>query len=279
MSLHLPRKNSVETMLEAFEWLKRNPVLILLFLVVGLVDGLGEASTVFSILGFLLIIFADGVAHRFAFAEVRGESTTIGDEIDPVLGRLLSLIGATVIYVVAVAIGLILLIVPGIYLALRLSLAFPAIVIDDENAFEGLETSWNVAHGNLLKLLGITLLAFLVVFSTAIVAAIFSVALESIVFAVAVGTIVTGIVGPIVQLSYARVYLENRESGLARSTDRWSDDQSRPAGHTQDDDWGTDENGDWGTTDDDWNTGGEDRTTGDERRETDDEDDDRNLSW
>ncbi|MDG5761398.1 glycerophosphoryl diester phosphodiesterase membrane domain-containing protein [Natronococcus sp. A-GB1] len=223
MTARPQRKNSVDTMAEAFGWLKRNPELILLFLIVGLVDGLGEVSFLFGLLGFLLLIVADAVAHRYAYAEVREVTTSIGDEVGHVLGRLLSLVGATLIYFVAVTIGLLLLILPGIYLAIRLSLAFPAIVIDDENALGGLETSWNVAKGNLLKLFGISVLAFLALFSTGIVAGVVGVAFESVVAVATISAVVTAIVSPIVQLSYARVYLENRPDSESGSTDRDDD--------------------------------------------------------
>ena len=220
MTTRLQRKNSVDTMAEAFEWLKRNPELILLFLVVGLVDGLEEVSFLFGLLGSLLLVVADAIAHRFAYAEAKNGATSIGDEIEHVLGRLLSLVGATLIYFVAVALGLVLLILPGIYLAIRLSLAFPAIVIDDENAFDGLATSWNVAEGNLLKLLGISLLAFVVIFSTTLVVAIFGTLFESVALIAIVSAVITAVVSPIVQLSYARVYLENRSGSGPESVDR-----------------------------------------------------------
>lgn len=211
MNVRLARKSAIDTILEALEWLQRSPILILAFLVVGVVDALGEMSALFALLGLLLMVFVDGVAHRFAYAEVVGERTTFGDEVGPVVDRYLSLLGAFVVYIAAVTVGLLLLILPGIYLALRLALAFPAIVIDDQGAFEGLATSWDVAQGNLLKLLGITLLALVVFFSTVFVAAVVTVGLDSIVPLVLVSGAVTAIVGPVVEMAYARVYLENRD--------------------------------------------------------------------
>ena len=231
MTTRLPRKNSVDTMREAFEWLERNLALIPVFLVVGLVDGLSEVSALFGLLGSLLLLVANGIAHRFAYAEAQERATTIGDEVGHVLGRLLSLVGAALIYAVVIAIGLVLLIVPGIYLGLRLSLTFPAIVIDDESAFDGLGTSWNVAQGNLLKLLGISLLAFVAVFSTAFVAAIVGVTVESVAIVALVSAVITAVVAPIVQLSYARVYLENRSGTESERSDRGDDD---PWGSTGD---------------------------------------------
>lgn len=244
------RKNTVETLLEAVEWLTRNPPLILAFLIVGLIEGLGEASPIFSLLGVVLVVFVDGIAHRVAYAEAGGEGTTIGSEAGPVLERLLSLLGAFVVYVIAVVIGTVLLIVPGIYLGLRLALAFPAIVIDDQRAFEGLSTSWAVAQGNLLKLLGISVLAVVVALSTLIVGLVFSAALDSVVFMAIISAVVTAVLSPIVEMSYARVYLENRDDGAqpAGTDRRPADRRDRDTDHSRDDTWGNDswdDDSDW----------------------------------
>lgn len=209
----LERKNAIDTMGEAFGWLRRNPVLILAFLVVGAVEALGDEVLLIGLVGVLLTVFVDGVTHRFALAEAAGDRTSFVDEVGPVLDRYVSLLGAFVVYVFAVAVGLLLLIVPGIYVGVRLSLAFPAIVIDDQRAFDGLRTSWDVAHGNLLKLLGISVFAILVALSTIIAAGVVTVALDSLALLIAVSALVTAILSPIVELSYARVYLENREEG------------------------------------------------------------------
>jgi len=249
------RKNTVETLLEAVEWLTRNPPLILAFLIVGLIEGLGEASPIFSLLGVVLVVFVDGIAHRVAYAEAGGEGTTIGSEAGPVLERLLSLLGAFVVYVIAVVIGTVLLIVPGIYLGLRLALAFPAIVIDDQRAFEGLSTSWAVAQGNLLKLLGISVLAVVVALSTLIVGLVFSAALDSVVFMAIISAVVTAVLSPIVEMAYARVYLENRDDGAQpagvhrpEGGREQFDDRVRDTDDSRDDAWGDDswdDDSDW----------------------------------
>ena len=282
MDVTVDRKNTVETMLEALEWLKRNPILILAFFVVGLVEGFGEESLFFSLLGLVLVVFVDGIAHRFAYAETAGEQTTIGEEAGPVLKRLLSLLGAFVVYIVAVVIGFIFLIIPGIYLGLRLALAFPAIVIDDKRAFEGLSTSWDVAHGNLLKLLGISVLAIVVALSTIIVAGAFSAALDSIVLLAIISALVTAILSPIVELSYARVYLENRggDDRQPSTVDRGRDDDRRQPGKRR---YDTDDNRDDTWNEDSWedDSDWDDDPWGDDSDRDDpwgDRDDDRDRS-
>jgi hypothetical protein len=128
-------------------------------------------------------------------------------------------------YVVAVTVGLILVILPGIYLFVRLSLAFPACVIDDRDALESLKTSWAVAKGNLLKLFGITVLSLLVIGGAGIATALFTGFGDGFFLAfAAVGALVGAVLSPIVQFAYARVYLENRPAPETEPGDGLDDD-------------------------------------------------------
>lgn len=60
----------------------------------------------------------------------------------------LALIGAAILYFLAMAGGLILLIIPGIILSLSLSFAFIAIVLDGESALGALKRSHRLVWGN-----------------------------------------------------------------------------------------------------------------------------------
>ena len=230
MADRVSRKDAFATMGEAVGWLKRNPVLVALFFLLGIVDSLGQEIPLIGLVSLLLFLYFGGIAHLFARDEIRGTHPDLGAASSRVLGRLLSLIGIFIVYAIAVTVGLLLLIIPGIYLALRLSLAFPACVIDDQGAFESLSTSWDVAHGNLLKLLGITIIAFFVMLLALILAVPFA---ESgaglLVVYVLLVAVISAAVQPTVEMAYARVYLENRGSDPAtgpRSDDPWNEDDS-----------------------------------------------------
>lgn len=54
-------------------------------------------------------------------------------------------------------IGLALLVVPGIYVAVRLSLTVPAIMVDSKGPLKGPIESWQRTRGNLLKVFGVNL--------------------------------------------------------------------------------------------------------------------------
>ena len=266
MNGRVQRKDSLETLTVAFEWLTRNPILLVLFFVVGLVDALGEEILVFALLGFFLSLYAVGIAQLYARDEFEGRTPAFADSSSQVVSRMFSLIGISIIYAIVVFLGTLALILPGIYLGLRLLLAFPACVIDDQNAFDSLSTSWTVAKGNLLKLLGITLLVFITFF--ALVVALFVVflvtpvddGLESLVLVTIIGALAIAIILPTMMMAYARVYLENRERPTARPTEGIGG-RGNPT-----DDWSGEPTTDWREESTDDRSG---RSTDDWREDTD----------
>lgn len=77
--------------------------------------------------------------------------------------KLLPMAAASIMYYAMVLVGLILLIVPGIYLALRFSQFGAAIVDKDMGAIESLQYSSRLTEGNKMNLFGLFVLCFLVV--------------------------------------------------------------------------------------------------------------------
>ncbi|SDJ53502.1 DUF7847 domain-containing protein [Natronorubrum texcoconense] len=230
----LQRKGVIGSIGDGIEWLRRNPILMVVFLLYGLIELgaeiLGPAGVVLTLVGWLLLPYIDGLVHVIGKQEASGESGDIGRASSTVLGRYLSLIVIWIAYVIAVSIGLIFLILPGIYLAVRLSLAFPACVIDDQDAFESLSTSWSVAKGNLLKLFGIFVASLVVVGSVGIVTVLYTgLDGEFYLTFLLVSALLTAVVSPVVQFALARVYLENRPT----------DETSTSEDDTQNDGWGT----------------------------------------
>lgn len=203
----LPRRGSIATFGEAAAWLRSNPVLFVLAFGLALVEALGELVGLFSLLAFFLTVFFDGIVYVFAVGEAFDRPTELGEATSQVAGRYVTLVVITILYLVVVAIGIVLFVLPGVYLALRLSLAFPACVIDDADLAESLRTSWEIAPGNLLKLFGITLFAILLSFGFALVT-LFGGGTD--VGTVLLSIVFTTLIYPVVRLSYARVYLENR---------------------------------------------------------------------
>ena len=69
--------------------------------------------------------------------------------------------GQSLLYGVSVILGLVLLVVPGIILALRWSVVLPILISRDTRVTDSLRQSWKMTSGNELPMLGIFALAFI----------------------------------------------------------------------------------------------------------------------
>lgn len=218
MSVPIERQNAVTTLRTAAGWLRDTPALFGVFLLFSLFNAFGQLNVLVSVVGSLLGVAAGGIAHCSAAALVADERPSLADHAGTAFGRLIELIVLALAIGIAAGLGAILLILPGIYVGLRLSLALPACIIDDRGIVESLSKSWDVADGNLLKLFGIqaatsgvsvTFFAA-VIFATGNVDALLQgdqQTLFRLSLAAAPVTALTGVLG---QLATARVYLENR---------------------------------------------------------------------
>lgn len=222
MSTALDRQNAITTLQTAAGWLRETPALAGLFFVVALLNATGQLTSIAaiggSLLGSLLGLVAAGVVHVTAADKVSDRVPDLANNAEAVVGRLLALVGIAIVSGILTFVAALFLIIPGIYVGLRLSLAPAACVIDDLGVGDSLSESWDVAQGNLLKLLGIQLatgLASVAVLAVLVVATGSGAALtEPGTSALFVPFVllapVTAVIGPITQFAIARVYLENR---------------------------------------------------------------------
>lgn len=231
MSTALDRQNAVTTLQTAAGWLKETPALVGLFFVFALVNATGQLSGIAaiagSLVGSLMGLVVAGIAHQSAADKVAGRATDLAETAEAVARRLLSLVAIAIVSGILTGVAAIFLLIPGIYVGLRLGLAPAACIIDDMGIGDSLSESWDVAQGNLLKLFGIQLATGLV--STAVLAVLI-VATGSweplvngdptaLFLPTVLTTPVTAVVGPLAQLAVARVYLENRGSDNAPDDD------------------------------------------------------------
>jgi hypothetical protein len=100
-----------------------------------------------------MILIAAVVYRLGAAAEMHKASA--GQALARGVRCVLSLIGAAILYFLAMAGGLILLIIPGIILSLSLSFAFIAIVLDGESALGALKRSHRLVWGNWWRTLAV----------------------------------------------------------------------------------------------------------------------------
>jgi hypothetical protein len=95
----------------------------------------------------IYMILIGAVVYRLGAAAGMHEASA-GQALARGVQCVLSLIGAAILYVLAMAGGLILLVIPGIILSLSLSFGFFAIVLDGESALASLKRSHRLVWGN-----------------------------------------------------------------------------------------------------------------------------------
>ena len=143
---------------------------IILSILVSVVEVTGELTgkpmiallaTIFC--GLTNIIFALGFAKIFLDI-VRGgkvQIETLFSQFKPML--ILNYVIAIIISAVVICVGFLLLIVPGVYLAIRLQYVSLNLIEQERPDFiEALKTSWNMTKGNMLDLLALSVISILI---------------------------------------------------------------------------------------------------------------------
>jgi hypothetical protein len=121
-------------------------------------------------IGLVVLIFR-GAACRITYNHLLGKPITIREATGEALGRFGSLWGVGIILNLGEALGLLLLIVPGVILMAGWMCAYPIMVAENRTTFESLDRSWRLTQRSrwpLVGLLGLFVLAALVVFGVLI---------------------------------------------------------------------------------------------------------------
>lgn len=262
----IPREGAVATFRQGLGWVLGLPVLVGAFTLLGLLNTASTAvaptaeaiesgqttnsalSSVLSLLAFVVFLVVTGTAYVYAERRVTGADLTgsldeFFDVVTSVARRFFALLGVALLYIVSTVIGLVFLVIPGVYIGARLSLALPAVVIDDQGVIESLSTSWEVAQGNLLKIVGLVSLLFVGLIGAAIggvfVALPVTGAFEAANIpgaetagSAAIDPILAVVLGAY-HVALARVYLENRDDG-DQPRDQRQDDRRHEQQQEQD---------------------------------------------
>lgn len=78
---------------------------------------------------------------------LRGQSSDLRGLLAQALGRVLAVVGASVLTGMAVGFGFVFLFLPGLYLMVRLSLAVCATVVEEAGPLDGLRRGWELTSG------------------------------------------------------------------------------------------------------------------------------------
>lgn len=96
------------------------------------------------------------VVYATADAAVEERAPSLADRLGHSVSRLPALLVTTVLSWALTAVGLFLLVLPGVYLFCRLVLAYPACVIDGTGPLGSLRAGWRASRGNVTKVFGVS---------------------------------------------------------------------------------------------------------------------------
>jgi len=140
------------------------------FVVIGLVSGILQHSG-----GLILVLLATAVslAGQALFtgfvvelvSDVRDgrRDQTIGDLFSAASPYILPLIGFGILFGIGIAIGFILIVIPGLILLTFWSLGAPAIVVEGVGPIDAFRRSWQLVRGNAWPVFGVLVIAFVIV--------------------------------------------------------------------------------------------------------------------
>lgn len=101
--------------------------------------------------GLFLFLLAIGVAHAATVAAVSdlylGRETTVRSAYERAKGSFGAVIVVMILTFLAVAVGALFLVIPGIYLACRLAVSIPATIVEQDSAVVSMERSMELTKG------------------------------------------------------------------------------------------------------------------------------------
>ena len=121
-------------------------------------------TAVVSLIQFAAAALAIAACFKAVSAAYLGERAGAAESLRYGLGRTIWLLIGWIVVVIIVAFGMILLIIPGIWLAVKLSMEFPVVVFERKNAFSAIGRSWSLTKGNFWRALGTLLVVLLITF-------------------------------------------------------------------------------------------------------------------
>jgi hypothetical protein len=109
-------------------------------------------------LALILNTIGEAVIVYGAFQDLRGRPVRLGEAVQKGLARFFPIIGLGIVSSIGIAVGIILLIVPGVILAIMWSVALPVCVLERLGPMTSLGRSGDLTKGHRWKILGIVVL-------------------------------------------------------------------------------------------------------------------------
>ncbi|HEX7245045.1 MAG TPA: hypothetical protein VF245_05705 [Solirubrobacterales bacterium] len=150
------------------------PVAFCLYLVVAVVNALLAGSLVLFPLTFAVSVVAATLYQGMVVGLVKDvqdgrRDSSVGDLIDATWPVVLPLIGAGLLAGIGIGIGMILLVVPGLFLLTIWAVIAPAIVVEHRGVIEAFGRSRELVRGNGWQVFGVLFVIFVIVAAVGVV--------------------------------------------------------------------------------------------------------------
>lgn len=171
------------------------------------------AGAVFFLVYLVLSLVQQAALVRATIQDLNGQQPTFSDALGRAIIFLLPIFGLTLVLWICIGVGLMLLIVPGLYLAVRWSAALPVLVQEQRGVFESLTRSSQLTAGNRWRIFG---LLIVVVVAASILQLVFGLITIAVVpllgtlVGTAVAAVLSAIVSVIMSIALAVSYVELR---------------------------------------------------------------------
>lgn len=155
-----PQGSASDVLSRGWEFLSRNPGAFAVFGIAAVLQLFGNlvgggVGVLFEVAAGVTVAVGSGVVILGVSRVGAGEKFDLESLVGETFDYLVAAIVAGILWVVLVSIGLMLLIVPGIYLMLRLSFTAQAVFLEGREPVEALRTSWSTTDGHLTVIFGV----------------------------------------------------------------------------------------------------------------------------
>lgn len=166
-----------------------------------------EPNALCTIVQYIISFFLSAVLYRALIGYTRGTAMTLVDAFKVPAMTFLKFVGTTIAVVLAIVVGLVLFIIPGVYVAVRLIWATMYIVEYPEASIkDAILWSWRATKGHWMDLFILFIVAMIAVFALVALIAILSAlgAISSILSIVAIVGGLTAMLGIIILVYFAQ---------------------------------------------------------------------------
>jgi hypothetical protein len=128
----------------------------------ALIGGILASAGLLIVLTFILVGIAQA-ATIWAVSEIYlGRPASVRSAYSNSAGRVLAVLGTIFLVGLATGVGFIFLIIPGIYVACRLAVTIPVVMVEQESPVAAMERSWQLTEDNAGQMFLLLLLVFVI---------------------------------------------------------------------------------------------------------------------